>query len=179
MIGRVRSACRWAALSVGLGLAFDGSCAAENLFPVSLLAADPIQVNGRKLSAAGVYSWPVAVGDEISTVFGGAALSLPDGSVANIAKASRVRLTREDGRLRLTLIEGSLEYSIAPGSRLEVATPVENARNRGACGSVDVDARGASWRPGCSVLAASAKQLPRSLPLLGATSSAAPAPAKK
>lgn len=74
------------------------------------------------MSVAGVSSWPVLVGEDITTSTGSAIMSFQDGSKIKLAPASHAKLSGTATSPKLTLLAGSLDYKLAAGSDLALAT---------------------------------------------------------
>jgi hypothetical protein len=87
----------------------------------------PFVLRGSTVPVAGVPSWPVAVGDEISTDSSPATFNLRDGSVITLDKSSRAKIEQEDGNVLFRLQSGVMQYNIPKTSTVRIAnrnTPV-------------------------------------------------------
>jgi hypothetical protein len=108
-----------AALVISLGFA------AAPIGTVSSSA--PFVLRGSPVPVAGVPSWPVVVGDEISTDTSPATFNLRDGSVITLDKGSRTKIEQEDGNVIFRLHSGAMQFNIPETSTVRIAnrnTPV-------------------------------------------------------
>lgn len=84
-------------------------------------------LDGHAITAAGVTSWPVVVGDEITTSAAPAVMSFQDGSIIQLAPRSQAKITGTIESPKVVLMAGNLQYKIAPGSALSLTNTGVNA----------------------------------------------------
>ena len=98
------------------------ACIAFARTPVANLSSvQPVTVDGHTLSAPGVSSWPVMVGDDVRTSTAPATMSFQDGSRIQLAPQSQLKLAGSEAAPRVVLVAGNLEYKLAPGSPVSVS----------------------------------------------------------
>lgn len=88
-------------------------------------------LDGHAIKAAGITSWPVVVGDEITTSAAPAVMSFQDGSSVQLAPRSRVKISGTIESPKVVLTAGNLEYKLAPGSTLSLTKEDVNSPDPG------------------------------------------------
>ncbi len=83
-------------------------------------SAEPLTLDGHSISAPGVSSWPVVVGDQVATTTAPAIMSFTDGSRLTLAPQSRVKIIGTNAKPTVVLTAGNLEYKLAAGSPLSL-----------------------------------------------------------
>lgn len=96
-----------------LGLAADRPVA-------TITTSEPFAVNGVRMSAAGVSSWPLAAGDEVTTMKGNAVISIPNQGRIAIDKDSKLRLDRAADGTVIRLTAGAMRYKLEPKARIQL-----------------------------------------------------------
>ena len=86
----------------------------------SITSAEPFALDGHPVNTPGVSSFPVVVGDTVSTTRGPAVLLFSDGSAMKLGSNSAVRIAGVESRPKVVLLSGALDYKIVPGSNLSV-----------------------------------------------------------
>lgn len=101
-----------------LMLAVSGWCAP----PVATVtSANPFQLSGATVPVAGVPSWPVSAGDELTTLQSPALLRFGDGSEVVLGDQTRVALERVANKVEVRLRRGSLQFRLQPKSKVAVS----------------------------------------------------------
>ena len=75
-------------------------------------------LDGHAITADGVTSWPLVLGDDITTSAAPAVMSFPDGTVIKLAPQSRAKITGTAAKPKLVLVAGNMEYKLAVNSPL-------------------------------------------------------------
>jgi hypothetical protein len=81
----------------------------------------PFTLDGHSISATGVASWPLVVGDEIATSTAPATISFQDGSRISLASKSGVKIGGTNLEPTFVLVTGSLDYRLVKGSKVSLA----------------------------------------------------------
>ncbi len=98
----------------------------------SVSSSQSFALDGHAITAAGVTSWPVVVGDEITTSTAPAVMSFQDGSSVQLSPKSQAKITGTVESPKVLLTAGNLEYKLAPGSALSLANTAPDPGNGGA-----------------------------------------------
>lgn len=100
-------------------------------------SSQPVVLDGKPLSVAGVSTWPVLLGDDIATSTAPATMSFQDGSKIKLAPSSHAKLSGSAAHPKLTLLAGSLDYKLAAGSDLSLSTdnPPSDSSSNGNSGN--------------------------------------------
>ena len=105
--------------SAGLIVFLAGLCFAAA--PVgSASGTQTFHLRGNAVPVAGVPSWPLVAGDEISTDSGFVTLRFRDGSEATLDKGSRAKIEQDGDHLILRLQSGAMQFQVAKNSTLRV-----------------------------------------------------------
>lgn len=83
----------------------------------------PFLLDGVSVPTAGVGSWPLVVGDEITTDRSSAVVRFTDGSRVTVAAQSKARVEKDGKHLSLCFLKGSGAYFLAALSTLAVVVP--------------------------------------------------------
>ena len=102
---------------VAFGLLSFASAPVANVSSTQSFALD-----GHAITTAGVTSWPVVVGDEITTAAAPALMSFPDGSRLQLAPRSQAKIGGTVDRPKVLLTAGNMQYKLAPGSALSLVS---------------------------------------------------------
>ena len=105
-------------LPVVLGLLGSLSFAATPVASVS--TPESFRLDGRSVSAKGVASWPLVVGDELATGAAPAQISFRDGSSIALAAESSARISGTSAAPVFVLVSGSLDYNLVKNSKVSV-----------------------------------------------------------
>lgn len=97
----------------------------------SVSSSQSFALDGHAIKAAGITSWPVVVGDEITTSAAPAVMSFPDGSSIQLAPRSQVKISGNIESPKVVLTAGNLEYKLAPGSTVSLTTEGVNSPDPG------------------------------------------------
>jgi len=90
--------------------------------PLATVSNSPgLALNGTKLAATGVSSWPLVAGDSLATTASTAMIMFPDQTRVALEKNSRLKLEREGDRILVRLLEGALAYKLTSGSHVQVS----------------------------------------------------------
>lgn len=90
--------------------------------PVATVSSgQPFMLDGHSISAIGIASWPVVVGDEIATSTAPAVVFFNDGSRISLASKSTVKISGTTSQPVLVLLTGSLDYRLVKGSKVSLA----------------------------------------------------------
>lgn len=88
----------------------------------SVSSASAFTLDGHSVLAPGVSSWPLVIGDQLTTSKTPALMSFRDGSRLTLAPKCQIKLTGTTEKPRVVLVAGNLEYRLAPGSVLSLTT---------------------------------------------------------
>ncbi len=90
--------------------------------PVATVSsAQPFTMDGHSVANGGVSSWPVVVGDEISTASSPAVFYFRDGSSVKLAPGSSAKVTGSAMQPKVVLTKGTLDYKLVAGSKVAVS----------------------------------------------------------
>lgn len=104
---------------IGMLCAFGlASFAAAPIATVS--SSQSFALDGHAITTAGVTSWPLVLGDQVTTSSVPALVSFPDGSRIQLAPRSEARIIGTTENPKVVLIAGNLQYKLAPGSALSL-----------------------------------------------------------
>ncbi|HEY6987753.1 MAG TPA: hypothetical protein VH369_05185 [Bryobacteraceae bacterium] len=105
-------------LPAALGLLGSLSFAAAPVASVSI--SESFRLDGRSVSAKGVASWPLVVGDELATGAAPAQISFRDGSSIALAAGSSAKISGTSAAPVFVLVSGSLDYNLVKNSKVSV-----------------------------------------------------------
>lgn len=105
-------------LATALGLFGSVSFAATPVASVS--TSQPFTLDGHSVSAKGVDSWPLVVGDEVATSTSPAKISFRDGSSIALAAQSDAKIAGTAAEPVFLLVSGSLDYNLTKNSKVSV-----------------------------------------------------------
>jgi hypothetical protein len=88
----------------------------------SVSSPEPFMLDGVQMPVAGVPSWPLVGGDEVSTTNAPAVISFQDSSQVTLDKNSKARLKRNGAGVILFLLQGTFLLRSVAGSKVTVAT---------------------------------------------------------
>ena len=88
----------------------------------SVSSPEPFMLDGVQMPVAGVPSWPLVGGDEVSTTNAPAVISFQDSSQVTLDKNSKARLKRSGAGITLFLLQGTFLIRSVVGSKVKVAT---------------------------------------------------------
>jgi hypothetical protein len=108
-------------LSSLLGFTFLSFTALAAPSVATVTSAVPFMLDGHAVSSPGVSSFPVVVGDTVTTSDGPAVLLFHDGSTVKLAENSSVRLNAVGANTNVVLLVGALDYKLIPGSNIKVS----------------------------------------------------------
>ena len=117
----------------------------------SISGKGQFEISGFETSCAEVPSWPLAVGDEMTTKQNSAVVMFPDSSRITLQKNSRARIERPDNvgsKIRFHLLKGRINYSLAKTTSVSIvvlSAPLNTAGNP--IGTASVSQSGAVVRP--------------------------------
>jgi hypothetical protein len=115
-------------LTIVIGILTIGVFAAETVGNIT--SAGTFSLRGVPVKTEGVPSWPMVVGDELTTSASAASIQFADGSRVTLAQKSKAAVTKKDGVVTLRLVSGAMEFKRASGSTLVLLnnnTPVPGA----------------------------------------------------
>ena len=118
-------------LPVVLGLLGSLSFAATPVASVS--TSESFRLDGRSVSAKGVASWPLVVGDELATGAAPAQISFRDGSSIALAAESSAKISGTSAAPVFVLVSGSLDYNLVKNSKVSVTRtepPVKSKKGK-------------------------------------------------
>jgi hypothetical protein len=113
-------------LVTALGLFGSVSFAATPVASVS--TSQPFTLDGHSVSAKGVDSWPLVIGDELATSTSPAKISFRDGSSIALAAKSEVKIAGTSAEPVFLLVSGSLDYDLTKNSKVSVTKLERPAR---------------------------------------------------
>ncbi len=93
----------------------------------SVSSTQSFALDGHAITTAGVTSWPLVIGDEITTAAASAVMSFPDGSRVQLAPQSQAKIIGTSEQPKVILTAGNLQYRLAPGSALSLASTGNNS----------------------------------------------------
>jgi len=97
------------------------SAAAES--PVATVSSpEPFLLDGVQIPVAGVPSWPLVGGDEVSTTNAPAVISFQDSSQVTLDKNSKASLKRNGAEIMLFLLQGTFLLRSLAGSKVTIST---------------------------------------------------------
>jgi hypothetical protein len=114
-------------LPVVLGLFGSVSFAATPVASVS--TSQPFSLDGHSISAKGIASWPLVVGDELATSTAPAQISFHDGSSIALAPKSNARIAGTSAEPVFLLVSGSLDYNLTKNSKVSVTRVEQPAKS--------------------------------------------------
>ncbi len=88
-------------------------------------------LDGHPVAAVGISSWPLVVGDDVTTSGSTATMLFQDGSRVKLAAQSRVKILGTTAQPEIVLVAGSLDYRLTPGSALLLRTADPPQNNTG------------------------------------------------
>jgi hypothetical protein len=93
-------------------------------------STEPFKVSGVTVPVAGVSSWPVIAGDELSAGNASVVLTFKDGSRVTLGKNSRATVEGKSKNAALRLLDGAMAFTLSRGSgvRLYSAGSLLNAQ---------------------------------------------------
>ncbi|MBV9303327.1 MAG: hypothetical protein JOY62_03620 [Acidobacteriaceae bacterium] len=103
----------------------------------TISSPQPFNIDGHPVSVPGVSSWPLVIGDEVTTSTAPGTILFQDGSTIKLGAKSAARLAGTNAHPKLVLMAGNLDYKLSPGSKLELGSP----------GMPDTDAPAATGAP--------------------------------
>ncbi len=86
----------------------------------TVTSAEPFAIDGHSVTTPGVSSFPVVIGDTVSTRTGPAVVLFSDGSAVKLGTNSSVRIAGAQFKPKVVLLAGALDFSISPGSPVSV-----------------------------------------------------------
>jgi hypothetical protein len=98
-------------------------CAAAETPVATVSSPEPFVLDGVQIPVAGVPSWPLVGGDEVSTTNAPAVISFQDTSQVTLDKNSRAKLKRNGAEIILFLVQGTFLLRSVAGSKVRVSTP--------------------------------------------------------
>jgi FecR protein len=84
----------------------------------SITSSGTFSLRGVQVKTEGIPSWPMVVGDELTTDASVASIRFGDGSLVTLAKRSKAQVTKANGKITLRLVNGSMEFKLSRGSGL-------------------------------------------------------------
>lgn len=115
-------------LPVVLGLLGSLSFAATPVASVS--TSESFRLDGRSVSAKGVASWPLVIGDELATGTAPAQISFRDGSSIALAAESSAKISGTSAAPVFVLVSGSLDYNLVKNSKVSVTRAEPSAKSK-------------------------------------------------
>ena len=100
----------------------------------TLITADPVEIDGVRFGAAGVYSWPVFAHERIKTETSRSAIYLPEFGKLYLAPNTQVQLNLDATPPSATLLSGQLGFSLTLNSRLRIFAGNQSATADGSPG---------------------------------------------
>lgn len=98
-----------------------GSIAFASTPIASVWSSQPFTLDNHAISAAGVPSWPLLIGDELATPLSPALVLFKDGSRITLARNSRAKISGTSNAPVFLLVAGSIDYRLPKDSKLSVA----------------------------------------------------------
>lgn len=80
-------------------------------------------IDGHHISVPGVSSWPLVIGDQVTTSSAPGTILFQDGSTIKLGAQSCARLAGTITHPKLVLMAGNLDYKLSSGSKLELGSP--------------------------------------------------------
>jgi hypothetical protein len=114
-------------LPVVFGLLGSVSFAATPVASVS--TSQPFSLDGHSISAKGVASWPLVVGDELATSTAPAQIYFHDGSSIALAPKSDAKIAGTSAEPVFLLVSGSLDYNLTKNSKVSVTRLEQPAKS--------------------------------------------------
>jgi hypothetical protein len=96
----------------------------------SVSTSESFRLDGRSVSAKGVASWPVVVGDELVTDAAPAQISFRDGSSIAQAAESSAKISGTSAAPVFVLVSGSLDYNLVKNSKVSVTRVVPPTKSK-------------------------------------------------
>jgi hypothetical protein len=98
-----------------------GALAAEVRQTVATITTpEAFTLSGVQVSAVGVTSWPLTIGDEVKTGTAAAVIRFEDKTQIALDKASTMSLEKVNGRITARLTAGSMRYKLAANGHIDL-----------------------------------------------------------
>jgi hypothetical protein len=98
----------------------------------SVRTADVFQIDGHSIDTPGVTSWPLVLGDELTSSQNSPVIVLfRDGSRVKLDAGSRAKIAGSEDQPKVVLLSGTLDFKLVPKSSLTV-TNLESERKKAA-----------------------------------------------
>ena len=123
----------------------------------TIYSPQPLTIDGHAVSAPGISSWPIVIGDEVATSTAPGTILFQDGSSIRLAAKSSARLSGTSAHPKLLLVAGNLDYKLAAGSSLELSNSQPAApQDAGAAGQASTPATATTATTGTTATTATA-----------------------
>jgi len=87
----------------------------------SVRTADTFQLDGHSINTPGVTSWPLVLGDELTSSQNSPVIVLfKDGSRVKLDAGSRAKIAGSEEQPKVVLLSGTLDFKLVPKSNLTV-----------------------------------------------------------
>ena len=106
----------------------------------TVTASGPVKISGSEIPATAVSSFPLSVGDQLSTMGGPAVARVGDRAVLRLEPRSTLRLEESGNDTIVRLLSGTLHYQVATDANIRVYALDEPAKSP-FVGTVKVDRR--------------------------------------
>jgi hypothetical protein len=136
----------------------------------TVTSAQPFTLDGHSVNTPGVTSFPVVMGDTVSTIDGPAVIRFPEGSQVKLEANSTLKISGVDQKPRLMLLGGAVDYKLMPGSGLSVTNVI---KKEVPAAPVAVASAHIAKRPGVAMLPKAAAPAPAPEPVAEAAAPAA------
>jgi ferric-dicitrate binding protein FerR (iron transport regulator) len=95
-------------------------CALAQKPVATITCSKPFNLNGSTMSAVGVSSWPLAIGDQITTLKTPAVVRFSGDTRLVLDKGAQLKLEGNDRGTAVRLTSGAMRFRIDPKARVEV-----------------------------------------------------------
>ena len=106
----------------------------------TVTASGPVKISGSEIPATAVSSFPLSVGDQLSTMDGQAVARVGDKAILRLEPRSTLRLEESGNDMIIRLLSGTLHYQVAYDANVRVYALDQPAKYP-LVGTVKVDRR--------------------------------------
>jgi hypothetical protein len=105
-------------------------CAFAQKPVATITSSKPFNLNGTTISAVGVSSWPLAIGDHVATLTTPAVVRFSGNTRLVLDKGAELKLESNNGVTAVRLTSGAMRFRIDPNSQVQVFAANERVQVR-------------------------------------------------
>jgi hypothetical protein len=105
-------------------------CALAQQPVATITSSKPFKLNGTTISAVGVSSWPLAVGDRVTNLTTPAVVRFSGNTRLMLDKGAEFKLERNNGATAVRLTAGAMRFRIDPNAKIQVFAANERVEVR-------------------------------------------------